>query len=255
MSVALSYDDNGQAGSPAHVFVHGWACDRSFFKPQYDHFGRSARAVALDLRGHGKSPAAPDDDYSIAAFASDVAALIDYLGFAPAIVVGHSLGGVIACALAAAHPDRVAAVVMVDPAPLVISDGLRPVFASLLDEFKGAGADAARGRLIDGMFMASDDPQRKAEIFATMSALPMEIALPAIAGVFDFDGPAALGAVRCPIATIGSDGPVNDAAAMKAINGNLLVGQTLASGHFNQLEVPDQVNSMIEQFLRVTLMA
>ena len=108
-NVALSYDDNGHAGAPAFVFVHGWTCDRSFFKPQYDHFGASARAIALDLRGHGKSPVAPDGDYSIEAFAGDVAGLIDELGLAPAIVVGHSLGGVISCATAAAFPDRISA--------------------------------------------------------------------------------------------------------------------------------------------------
>jgi pimeloyl-ACP methyl ester carboxylesterase len=253
MNVALSYDDNGQAGSPAYVFVHGWTCDRSFFKPQYDHFGRTARAVALDLRGHGKSPVADDGDYSIPAFAGDVAALIDDLGVGPAILVGHSLGGVISCATAAAYPDRIAAVVMVDPAPLVIADGLRGAFLALLDEMRGPQADAARARLIDGMFMATDDAARKASIVAAMSAVAPEIALPAIASLFDFDGPAALASVQCPIATIGSDGPVNDANAMKAVNPKLLVGQTLAAGHFNQLEVPDQVNAMIEQFVRVSL--
>jgi pimeloyl-ACP methyl ester carboxylesterase len=252
-NVALSYDDNGQEGSPAFVFVHGWTCDRSFFKPQHDHFGRSARAVALDLRGHGKSPAAPDGDYSIDAFAGDVGALIDHLDLAPAILVGHSLGGVIACATAAAYPDRVAAVVMVDPAPFVMPDALVPVFQALRDQLNGPAADATRAGLIDGMFMVSDDAQRKAEITAAMSAVPMAIAAPAISQLFDFDGPAALAAVRCPIASIGSDGPVNDASKMKALNPNLLVGQTLAAGHFNQLEVPDQVNAMIEQFLRVSL--
>ena len=63
----------------------------------------------------------------------------------------------------------------------------------------------------------------------------------------------ALAKVQCPIASIGSDGPVNDAALMKAANPRILVGQTLGAGHFNQLEVPDQVNAMIEHFLRISL--
>src|SRR5689334_24454085 len=99
-NVGLSYDDNGHSGAAAFVFIHGWTCDRSFFKPQFDHFGRDHRAIALDLRGHGKSPVADDGDYSINAFVGDVAALIDSLGVAPAVVVGHSLGGVISCGLA-----------------------------------------------------------------------------------------------------------------------------------------------------------
>jgi pimeloyl-ACP methyl ester carboxylesterase len=251
--VALSYDDNGHSGTPAYVFVHGWTCDRSFFSPQYEHFGATSRAIALDLRGHGKSPAAEDGDYSIAAFAGDVAALIDDLGIAPAIVVGHSLGGVIACALAATRPDLVAAVVMVDPAPFVMADGLRAAFLGLIESMKGPDADVARAALVDGMFMPTDDQARKADIVAAMAAVPPEIAIPAIESLFSFDGPTALAAVQCPIASIGSDGPVNDAAEMKRVKPNLLVGQTLGAGHFNQLEVPDQMNAMIERFVRISL--
>jgi pimeloyl-ACP methyl ester carboxylesterase len=251
--VGLSYDDNGGDGSPAFVFVHGWTCDRSFFQPQYEHFGARARAIALDLRGHGKSEKAPDGDYSIAAFVGDIAALIDDLGVAPAIVVGHSLGGVIACALASTHPDKVAGVVMVDPAPFIWPEGLRPGFEGLFASMEGNDGAAARAALINGMFMASDDAARKAQIVAAMSAVPVEIALPAIGSLFAFDGPAALAAVQCPIASIGSDGPVNDAREMKRINPNVLIGQTLGAGHFNQLEVPEQVNAMIERFLRINL--
>lgn len=251
--VELSYDDNGHAGTPAFVFVHGWTCNRSFFQPQFEHFGRDARAVAVDLRGHGKSPAAEDGDYSIHAFVGDVAALIDRLGIAPAVVVGHSLGGVISCALAAQFPDRVAAVVMVDPAPFVPPEALKSALESFFTDVAGPEGEAARTRLVEMMFIATDDADRKAAIAAAMASVPIDVAAPAIGGLFKFDGPAALAAVQCPIASIGSDGPVNDARAMKRLNPRLLIGQTLAAGHFNQLEVPDQVNAMIEQFLRVNL--
>ncbi|MEY2473591.1 MAG: hypothetical protein QOK28_2920 [Actinomycetota bacterium] len=249
---ALSYDDNGHNGSPAYVFVHGWTCDRSFFKPQYDHFGAHARAIALDLRGHGKSPLAADGDYSIAAFAGDVAALIEQLDIAPAIVVGHSLGGVITCALAATRPDLVAAAVMVDPAPFVWPEAIRPILEDIFNSVNSSDGPAARARLVDAIFMPTDDQQRKAEIAAAMQAAPQEVAGPSIASLLHFDGPAALAAVRCPIASIGSDGPVNDTQEMKRLNPNILIGQTLGAGHFNQLEVPDQMNAMIERFVRIS---
>jgi pimeloyl-ACP methyl ester carboxylesterase len=251
--VSLSYDDNGHSGAPAFVFVHGWTCDRSFFKPQYDHFGAAARAIALDLRGHGKSALAEDGDYSIAAFAGDVAALIDDLSIGRAVVVGHSLGGVITCALAAARPDLVAAAVMVDPAPFIWPEAVRSVIEGVFMSIDAPGGEQARAGLVDAMFMETDDPRRKAAIARIMAATPQEVAGPAIGGLLDFDGPAALAAVQCPIASIGSDGPVNDALEMKRINPNILIGQTLGAGHFNQLEVPDQMNAMIERFLRINL--
>ncbi len=251
-NLALSYDDNGATGCPAYVFIHGWTCDRSFFAPQYEYFGRTNRAVAVDLRGHGDSPIASDGDYSIDAFAGDVAALIESLGLGRSVVIGHSLGGVITCALAATRPDLVACAVMVDPAPLVMPDALRTVLTEIFTAISGPDGEAARAGLVENMFMASDDADRRAAIAKSMTSTPHEIAAPAIGGVLDFDGAAALAAVACPIAAINSDGPINDTAAMKKLNPRFMVSQTLGSGHFNQLEVPDQVNAMIEQFVRIS---
>jgi pimeloyl-ACP methyl ester carboxylesterase len=142
---------------------------------------------------------------------------------------------------------------MVDPAPFIWPEALRPAFENLFTAINSDDGAQARAGLVEAMFMATDDPARKAQIAAAMAAAPQEVAGPAIGGLLDFDGPAALAAVQCPIASIGSDGPVNDAREMKRINARVLVGQTLGAGHFNQLEVPDQVNAMIERFLRINL--
>jgi pimeloyl-ACP methyl ester carboxylesterase len=246
----LSYDDNGAVGAPAFVFVHGWCCNRSFFAPQYEHFGRDHRAISVDLRGHGESGAAKDGDYSIEAFARDIAALIEALDLAPAVVVGHSLGGVITTQLAASRPELVAAAVLVDVAPMVISAELRPLFDGLLDAMNSDGHAAARASLVEGMFLPTDDAERKAWISDAMASVPREVATPAIAGILAIgDGP--LAAVTCPILSIGSAAPTHEPAQLKGANPKIAIGQTVGSGHFNQLEVPDQINAMIEQFLRI----
>lgn len=252
-TVALSYDDNGAQGAPAFVFIHGWTCNRSFFAPQYEYFGTKHRAVAVDLRGHGDSPVASDGEYSIAAFAGDVAALLDSLQLTNGVVIGHSLGGVITCALAASRPDLVACAVMVDPAPFVMPAAIKDALVGLFTAIGGPDGLATRSALVDGMFMPSDNVERKADIARVMAMTPHEIAAPAITSLLSFDGPAALAAVQCPIATINSDGPVNDTLEMKRLNKRFMASQTLGAGHFNQLEVPDQVNNMIEQFVRISL--
>lgn len=248
--LTLSYDDNERASGNAFVFVHGWCCNRSFFAPQYAHFGAQARCVALDLRGHGDSGLAKDGDYSIPTFAGDVAALIEELQLGPVVVVGHSMGGVIANALTAARPDLVVAAVLVDPAPLVVADAMRPIYEGLLAAIEGPDGAGARARLVDGMFMPTDDRSRRAEIAATMAAVPAEIAIPAMRGIFNFDSAAALASLSRPVCVIASDGPTNDAGALKATNAKLLHGQTLGAGHFNQFDAAAQVNAMIEDFLR-----
>jgi hypothetical protein len=113
----LAYEDRG-AGKPAFVFVHGWACNRTFFTPQAAHFARRHRVVSVDLRGHGESDK-PQGPYPIAAYADDLAYMIEHLGLGKVVAVGHSSGGMTVLQLAAAYPDRVAAIVMVAPAPFV----------------------------------------------------------------------------------------------------------------------------------------
>src|SRR6266404_8230234 len=119
----LAFEDRG-AGNPPFVFVHGWTCDRSFFAPQARHFARRHRVVSVDLRGHGESDK-PRGEYPIAVYADDVAYIIQQLGLGKVVAVGHSMGGLAVLQLAAAHRDRVAAIVMVDPAPFVFSPELR----------------------------------------------------------------------------------------------------------------------------------
>jgi pimeloyl-ACP methyl ester carboxylesterase len=115
--VKLAYDSRGK-GRPAFLFIHGWTCDRSFFAAQTKHFARRHRVVSLDLRGHGESDK-PQEPYPISAYVDDIASLIGALRLGKVVAVGHSMGGITALQLGADHPDKVAGIVMVDPAPLV----------------------------------------------------------------------------------------------------------------------------------------
>ncbi|MEJ7755036.1 MAG: alpha/beta fold hydrolase [Nocardioidaceae bacterium] len=67
----------------------------AYLAPQLAHFATRHRTVAVDLRGHGESDA-PEQDYTIEGFASDVAWMSQQLGLERPVVVGHSLGGIVA---------------------------------------------------------------------------------------------------------------------------------------------------------------
>ncbi|HEV2783267.1 MAG TPA: alpha/beta hydrolase [Actinophytocola sp.] len=77
---------------------------------------RYGRVVGLDARGHGRSPHR-GGLWRTEDFVADAAALIGELDLAPAVVIGHSMGGLHAWALAATHPALVRAVVVEDMAP------------------------------------------------------------------------------------------------------------------------------------------
>lgn len=91
--------------------------------PRYAAAGR--RVVALDARGHGGTPL-PDETFSIGALAADAARALRELDLGPALVVGHSMGGVTAEELALVAPDLVAGLVLEDPAWVGAEPGAAP---------------------------------------------------------------------------------------------------------------------------------
>jgi pimeloyl-ACP methyl ester carboxylesterase len=88
--VTFAYED-GNPGRPPMLLVHGWGCDHTSLGAQAEVFTKSHRVVSVDLRGHGKSDA-PEQDYTMAAFADDLAWLCGKLGLIKPIVIGHSMG-------------------------------------------------------------------------------------------------------------------------------------------------------------------
>ena len=100
------------------VFVHGWTCNHTHFAPQVAHFATDHRVLAVDLRGHGASDA-PEQRYTVTAFADDVAWLCTETGVERPVLVGHSMGGTVVLDVAARYPELARAVVMLDAAPIV----------------------------------------------------------------------------------------------------------------------------------------
>jgi pimeloyl-ACP methyl ester carboxylesterase len=92
---------------------------------------RTHRVVALDQRGHGDSEWAPAGRYRRTDFVADIAALLDHLGYDAATIVALSLGGLNGIAFAAAHPDRVRGLVVVDVVPTVARAGTAAIRAQL----------------------------------------------------------------------------------------------------------------------------
>ena len=88
--VPIAYEIHGQ-GSPALVLVHGWSCDRGYWKDQVEYLGAQYQLVLVDLAGHGESGTARKD-YTMAAFGADVAAVVDSLKLDKVVLVGHSMG-------------------------------------------------------------------------------------------------------------------------------------------------------------------
>lgn len=104
-----TYDIAGPLGTPHFVLLHGVALTRAMWQPQLDALADDFRVIAVDLPGHGTLASEP---FGLDSAVARVAGVIGETGEGPAVVVGLSLGGYVAMALAAAHPEQVRGLVL-----------------------------------------------------------------------------------------------------------------------------------------------
>ena len=245
------YYERAGSGAGEFLFIPGWCCDHTAFRPQFDHFARTASVTALDLRGCGQSDA-PEDGYGIPDFADDVAQLCNAVGIEKPVVVGHSLGGMIAVELGARYPALPSALVLLDPGPIDSLPEDVKHFDAAAKQLAGPGGEDFRRLWVEDM--GARDEELARWIVDLMSAVPLPIATAVIRQLNDWNGRDAFSLCAVPTLLIAAaPGASRDALRLREIKPDLQVGITVGAGHFHQLEVPEQVNAMIERFLAVSL--
>lgn len=131
---SLYYEVHGE-GPETIVFAHGAGGNHLSWWQQVPHFRDRYRCITFDHRGFGQS--IDESGEAVSAFRRDIAELLDHLGVEQAVFVGQSMGGFSCLPFAAAHPERVKAVLMAD------------TFLGLFDEDLLAAQAAAVERAVD----------------------------------------------------------------------------------------------------------
>jgi haloalkane dehalogenase len=225
------------------------------------------RTVVIEPLGMGGSDRPRRADYSLAAQAERVRAVLDSLGIRSAVVVAHSLGSSIALHLAARHPERVRALVSIEGgvaetamrpglqkamrwAPLIkivaSEDAVRPILAR---ELRASSAD---GAWIADEVLAHYMADFAADVGATLDAF---------SGMADAQGPEGLAErlaeVRAPVVLMLGTAPHKGAPAQEEVAllashiPTIAVEQVEGAGHFVHEEQPDAVLAAIARVLAV----
>ena len=163
----LNYEIEGPEGAPVVAFSNSIGTTLEMWDAQARALSGRYRVLRYDTRGHGRSPVV-DAPATIDMLADDLAGLLDALGIARAHVVGLSLGGMTAQALAAARPDRVHGLVLMatsaympsgwaERASLVRRDGMGAIAGAVIERwFTPAFRTDPRVAALLGRFLAID---------------------------------------------------------------------------------------------------
>jgi pimeloyl-ACP methyl ester carboxylesterase len=236
---------SGGSGLPV-VFIHSASGAGTQWAAQLEYLRQSRRAIAIDLRGHGRSSMPTNGDFAIASMADDIRAVADQLRLDRFVLVGHSMGGFVAIAYAGAHPDRVAGLFLLDPA----SDG-RMMPAEQAAGLMAALRSEAYQPTIEGYWdsiIGSPRKEVRDQLMADLRHTPRETVTGTLEELLSFDPVTPLrryAGPKCTLITLFNETP----ASLQNLVPDLPSEKIDSTGHWPQMEMPDAVNERLGSFL------
>ena len=240
LSAAPHYVSLGH-GEPALVFVHGWTCDSSFWQAQLDEFSKHRHVIAIDLPGHGQTPA-PSSGFQPRTFVEAVDEVIRGAKLKRVVLVGHSMGGAVIRQYARLHPERVAGLVFID-APFEFKD--TPERRAMADNFGGAEGPANRKKFIEPMFLSTTAPALREQILTSMLKTPEMVAVGAFEWLVD-ELTSPQKPLEWPALVLIRQGGRKPPAELAP---GATVVEVQGAGHFVMSEKPQETNRLIADFI------
>lgn len=250
-----AYIEQG-TGRTAVVMLHGVGGGKDAFRPQMAPLARAGyRAVAWDMPGYGGSAGiAP---YDMAGLADAAVRLLDAIDASRVVLLGHSMGAMVAQELVARHPSRVSGLVLSATSPAFgkpdgawqqafLADRLGPLDA-------GRTMTDVAARLVPSMIGADADPEGTVLAAALMGRVPPATYRLALRALMGFDRRAALADIRVPTLVVaGERDPAAPAPVMEKMAARIPGAEYLAlpgAGHLANLERPQAFNAAVLAFL------
>ena len=230
--VRLAYADTDPASThhSSMLLIHGWCGDHTLMAAQAAAFAPSHRVISVDLRGYGDSDA-PEQEYTMAAFADDVAWLSEQVALVRPVVVGHSMGGNVALELAARHHHIPGAVVMIDtrifpPPELNITAALDSIVASM----SGPDYVTVANRMLKSLYPPTDTFGCRTQPTDSLHA-PQHVILSCLRNhATDESATVAASACKVPIAYIAASRPRTGVEQFRRLTPQLQIGRVLGAG-------------------------
>jgi len=204
--VTLHYETRGPGDGTPIMLLHGLGSSSADWALQLPVLAARHRVIAPDLRGHGRS-SRPRGRFTVAAMADDVARLLTALAAPPAHVVGLSLGGCVAQALALDRPDRVRSLTLVNAFARPAAAGPRGALRMLarLGLLACAPMRVVAAHVARGLFPRPDQRELYLAAVASLAGNPRRTYVASLRALAGFDVRRRLGELRCPTLVVAGD--------------------------------------------------
>jgi 3-oxoadipate enol-lactonase len=246
---AIGVLEQGSGEAVPIVFLHGVGSDKSVWRPQVGHFGRSRRVIALDYPGYGASE--PRADASRDEFAAAMLAAMDALDVPRAHICGLSLGGVVAIAMHALAPDRCATLILADT--FAEHPEGAAIFQRSTDASRAMSMRALAEARVDMLLGSAPTPELRAAVVETMAAIDPEAYRIGAEAVWLADQRDRVADIRVPTLVLcGAEDKITppalseELAALIPFADLAIIG---AAGHLANAEQPAVFNANVDAFL------
>lgn len=247
----LSYTETGPDGPQAVVLLHSLGADRRMWRDQIAGLRDRYRVVAPDARGHGESGWA--DPVDVDAWVADLRRVLDAAGVERAALVGVSLGGIQAIAYAAAHPDRVSALVVADSFVELPADVAAAKISGLAGQAAAEGMHATADSYVADTFTRVPLPDGADLIRTAIAGMDTHAYAESVRACFGTRIADRLAAVRAPSLVLWGDA---DRKTPRALSERIAAGidgaemrEIPAAGHLSNLENPAAFTRLIDGFV------
>lgn len=237
--VEVAYTVTGNAPTTV-VLIHGWMCDRGYWRQQVEPLADRFRVIAVDLPGHGASGDGRET-WSLEAYGRDVRAVVEELDLDRVVLIGHSMGGPVALEAARQMPDRVVGIVGIDTLHnaewSARPEQIERLIAAYESDFVGTCTNFVTNMFADDADRALVERVRD-DMCGGESAIGVELMR-----VFPgFDAADALRAVEKPVRAINAAANPTAVEINRKYNADFEVILMEDVGHFPMLERPDEFN-------------
>lgn len=245
MAETLNMDSRG-AGDPQVLFLHSFAGDCTHWSPALEHLARRHRVVAFDFSGHGLSPAARGRT-SIKRLAQDVLTVANTQNLEHFVLVGHSLGALVAIEFAASAPQRVKKLILVDPPPA--PGAMSPDFARQIREAVVQDPYATIEQYWKQQPFVHARPETQRRLLLSLRKLARNAAIELTEDSLNYDASQSLRQFNGPkfaIVTLSNDTPLSLHHAVPDIEYSVVE----STGHWIHLDRPIEFIAVLERLLR-----